>query len=42
MSIDADGKTIATTENGFVENPEDWTAPVAKAMTQAPGYPNQR
>ena len=42
MSIDADGRTMATTENGFLENPEDWTEPVGKAMTQAPGYPNQR
>jgi len=38
MSIDADGKTIAVTENGFLENPEDWTEPVAMVMTQAPGY----
>ena len=35
MSIDADGKTIATTKNGFLENPEDWTEPVAKAMANA-------
>ena len=34
MSIEVDGKTIATTESGFLENPDDWTESVAKAMAE--------
>jgi len=33
MSIDVDGKTIAVTENGFLENPEDSTEPIVMAVT---------
>ena len=35
MSIEADGTTIVTTETGFLENPEDWTESVARAMAGA-------
>ncbi|MGB1861129.1 MAG: TusE/DsrC/DsvC family sulfur relay protein, partial [Arenicellales bacterium] len=35
MSIEVDGKTIATTDSGFLENPDDWTESVAKAMAEA-------
>ena len=35
MSIEVDGNTIATTESGFLENPDDWTESVAKAMAEA-------
>ena len=35
MPINADGKMIATTETGFLENPEDWTESVASAMAGA-------
>jgi len=34
MSIEVDGNTIATTESGFLENPDDWTESVAKAMAE--------
>ncbi|MGA0342980.1 MAG: TusE/DsrC/DsvC family sulfur relay protein [Arenicellales bacterium] len=32
MTIDIEGRSIATNENGFLENPEDWTPAVAEAM----------
>ena len=35
MSIEVDGKTIATTDSGFLENPDDWTESVAKAMAES-------
>ena len=35
MSIEVDGKTIATTDSGFLENPDDWTESVAKAMAKS-------
>ena len=35
MSIEVDGNTIATTESGFLENPDDWTESVAKVMAEA-------
>ena len=39
MSIEVDGNTIATTESGFLENLDDWTESVAKAMA-AGGSPH--
>ena len=32
MTIEIEGRSIATNENGFLENPEDWTPAVAEAM----------
>jgi len=32
MTIDIEGRSIATNENGFLENPEAWTPAVAEAM----------
>ena len=32
MPIEVDGKSVATNENGFLENPDDWSQSVAEAM----------
>ncbi len=37
MSIEVDGKTIETNENGFLSNLDDWNEDVANAMAAAEG-----
>lgn len=32
MTLEVNGKTIETTENGYLVNPEDWTEEVAAAI----------
>jgi len=35
MALEVDGKTIETTENGYLVNMEDWTEAVAQAIADA-------
>lgn len=35
MAIEVDGKTIETTENGYLVNLEDWTEAVGEAIARA-------
>lgn len=37
MAIEVDGKTIETTENGYLVNLEDWTEAVGEAIARADG-----
>jgi len=37
MTYEVNGKTIETTENGFLENPDDWDKDVAAAIAAAEG-----
>ncbi len=37
MAIEFDGKTIATTATGYLENHEDWTEGLAEHMAKAEG-----
>lgn len=37
MSIEVDGKTIATTATGFLENQEDWNEAVAHVIAKEEG-----
>ncbi|MFQ5645005.1 MAG: TusE/DsrC/DsvC family sulfur relay protein, partial [Thiogranum sp.] len=35
MALEVDGKTIETTENGYLVNMEDWTEAVGQAIADA-------
>jgi tRNA 2-thiouridine synthesizing protein E len=35
MALEVDGKTVETTENGYLVNAEDWTEAVAQAIADA-------
>ncbi|VAW72629.1 hypothetical protein MNBD_GAMMA15-1571 [hydrothermal vent metagenome] len=35
MALDVDGKTVETTENGYLVNAEDWTEAVGQAIADA-------
>ena len=37
MSFECDGKTIETTENGYLVNAEDWTEAVGAALAEQEG-----
>lgn len=37
MAYEVDGKSVATTENGYLVNPEDWTENVARQIAQLEG-----
>ena len=37
MAYDVNGKQIATTENGFLESPDDWDKAVAEVIAAAEG-----
>ncbi|MDH5181766.1 MAG: TusE/DsrC/DsvC family sulfur relay protein [Gammaproteobacteria bacterium] len=37
MSIEVNGKTIETTENGYLVNQEDWNEDVGKVLAEAEG-----
>ncbi len=37
MTVEVDGKTIATNANGYLENLDDWNEDVARAMAAAEG-----
>ena len=35
MALEVDGKTVETTENGYLVNAEDWTEAVGQAIADA-------
>ena len=35
MALEVDGKTIETTETGYLANPEDWSEALAEVMAKA-------
>lgn len=37
MAYEVDGKSVETTENGYLVNPEDWTENVARTIAQLEG-----